>query len=199
MYNNIGGKIKVLAIVIGIVEAVSAVITGMVLCSDSYMVGSGFLTMLLGPVVAWISSWFLYAFGELVEKTSENEANTREIVNLLRRGAQSPATIRTQVPVQPIRPQPAAPVAPNAGRSGGNVGQTATVVDGENGKVRCSICNTEQPANRKVCWNCGAKFKEKLDPTAPYWCDTCGHPGPYDDRCPKCNSSVKRFNMNIEQ
>ena len=29
----------------------------------------------------------------------------------------------------------------------------------------------------------------------PYWCDNCGHAGPYDDRCPKCGSSLKRFNV----
>ena len=33
----------------------------------------------IAVVVSLVSSWFLYAFGELVEKTSATEANTRNI------------------------------------------------------------------------------------------------------------------------
>ena len=33
----------------------------------------------IAVVISLMSSWFLYAFGELVEKTSATEANTRNI------------------------------------------------------------------------------------------------------------------------
>ena len=68
MYDNIGGKIKNWAIWIFIVEAISAVIGGIVLIvNDNALLG--FLTMILGPIAAWISSWLLYGFGQLVESS----------------------------------------------------------------------------------------------------------------------------------
>lgn len=78
MYDNIGGKIKVLAKVIFIIEAIAAAITGIALmATDEYLLPIGFLVMIAGPIVAWISSWLLYGFGELIEKTCQIERNTR--------------------------------------------------------------------------------------------------------------------------
>ncbi len=68
MYDNIGGKIKGLAKTMFIVEAIGAIITGLVLLSiDEDLIGYGLLTLVCGPIVAWVGSWLLYAFGELVE------------------------------------------------------------------------------------------------------------------------------------
>ena len=68
MYDNIGGKIKGLAKTMFIVEAIGAVITGIVLlATDDDFILVGLLTLFCGPIVAWVSSWILYAFGELVE------------------------------------------------------------------------------------------------------------------------------------
>ena len=82
MYNNIGGKIKGLAIATFIVAAIAAVITGIVLmCIDEDLILYGVLTLILGPVLAWISSWLLYGFGELIDKVSDIERNTRGETN----------------------------------------------------------------------------------------------------------------------
>ena len=68
MYDNIGEKIRGLAKAVFIVEAIVAVIAGMVLCTaDDAFILEGLLTLFCGPIVAWVSSWILYAFGELVE------------------------------------------------------------------------------------------------------------------------------------
>ena len=68
MYDNIGGKIKGLAETVFIVEAVGAVITGIVLLAkNDDLILAGLLTLVCGPIVAYIGSWILYAFGELVE------------------------------------------------------------------------------------------------------------------------------------
>lgn len=81
-YANIGKKIKNWAKWIFIVEAISAVISGFcVLFSDLWWVG--LLVIIFGPIVAWVSSWILYAFGELVDKTMANEENTRNILKLM--------------------------------------------------------------------------------------------------------------------
>lgn len=90
LYGNIGGKIKGMAKVFFIVESIITILAGVALlisAIDSYNSEErfllGFFFLALGPVIAWISSWLLYAFGELVEKTRANENNTRQILSVL--------------------------------------------------------------------------------------------------------------------
>lgn len=77
MYKNIGKKIKGLAKATFIVEAISAVITGMILGIVWYSWGEyegAFVAlgiMVGGPIIAWVSTWLLYGFGELIDKTSK--------------------------------------------------------------------------------------------------------------------------------
>lgn len=78
MYNNIGGKIKILALVTAIVEAAGSVIAGIALMAeDDDLIPVGLLLWFVGPLVAWISSWLLYGFGELIAKVTDIERNTR--------------------------------------------------------------------------------------------------------------------------
>jgi predicted RNA-binding Zn-ribbon protein involved in translation (DUF1610 family) len=67
LYENIGAKIKNWAKWIFIAEAIGAIITGLALLFSDEELILGFLVMILGPIVAWVGSWILYAFGELVE------------------------------------------------------------------------------------------------------------------------------------
>ncbi len=77
MYSNIGGKIKLLAKATFIVEAIAAVIAGIVyMASDADKMPIGTLLMIVGPIVAWVSSWLLYGFGELIDKTCDIAQNT---------------------------------------------------------------------------------------------------------------------------
>ena len=87
LYENIGGKIKTWAKGIFIVEAIGSIITAIVLPiasgdPDDFILIS-VLIAIVGPIVAYIGSWILYAFGELVEKTADNENNTRQILKKL--------------------------------------------------------------------------------------------------------------------
>ena len=68
MYDNIGEKIKSLAKGTFITEAIIAIITAFSLfaSNDDLIIYALFL-LVLGPIGAWISSWILYAFGEIVE------------------------------------------------------------------------------------------------------------------------------------
>ena len=52
--------------------------------TDEDFILYGFLALVCGPIVALVGSWILYAFGELVEKTCDNESNTRMIIQLLK-------------------------------------------------------------------------------------------------------------------
>ena len=69
MFDNIGEKIKKLAIVIFAIEGVAAFILGfcLIITVTKFAV-LGFILMIIGPIVALISSWLLYGFGVLVEK-----------------------------------------------------------------------------------------------------------------------------------
>ncbi len=82
MYKNIGGKLKALAmgicIFVSILEFLAGI--GMIAVSDGSgeLIATGICMMLFGPVISWISSWILYGFGELIDKASAIERNTRK-------------------------------------------------------------------------------------------------------------------------
>lgn len=79
-YENIGSKIKSLAKTSFVVEAIAAVITGIALLLAEIDEGDfpfGLLVILAGPIVAWVSSWLIYGFGEIIDKLCDIEKNTR--------------------------------------------------------------------------------------------------------------------------
>jgi hypothetical protein len=100
VYENIGKKIKVLAQAIFILESIAAVITGIVLWID---IEEGWCATVLfgGPVVAWISSWLLYGFGELIDKVCDIERNTR--------GEATKSNSHVHTPTQSNTPEQAKP------------------------------------------------------------------------------------------
>ena len=70
MFDNIGDKIKGLAQMVFVVEAIAAVITGIALmASDEDLILYGLLVLIAGPIIAWVSSWLLYGFGQLIENS----------------------------------------------------------------------------------------------------------------------------------
>jgi len=84
VYENIGGKIKGFAKFIAWFGIIGSVIGGIAMISQGSnyyrssnpMMLPGILTIIAGSLASWISSWFTYGFGELIEKTSEIAANT---------------------------------------------------------------------------------------------------------------------------
>jgi len=83
MFNEIGKKLKGLALAMFIIGAVASIIIGTVLLiigidlEEILLWLTGIFTMIFGVIASWISSWFLYGFGELVDKTCDIERNTR--------------------------------------------------------------------------------------------------------------------------
>jgi cell shape-determining protein MreC len=75
MYNNIGKKIKALAKILCIVIAVFWIVIGFVLIfgrySSPFVRLIGFLTAIVGPFFAWVSSFLLYGYGVLIEQNAE--------------------------------------------------------------------------------------------------------------------------------
>lgn len=115
MYSEIGKKIKGLALAIFIIMTIGVAIGGLAMMAiDEELIIIGLLFVGLGTLFAWISTWMLYGFGELIDKVCDIERNTRG-------GIQTPAAPYGQMnqsyrmPVAPAAPTaPAAPVAPIA-------------------------------------------------------------------------------------
>lgn len=95
-YSDIGKKIKEWAVWIFIVKSVAAIITGIIgffiiFCSWEGDDGGfiwAFLCLLAIPLailIEFVSTWLLYGFGELIDKTVENERNTRNILDILKK------------------------------------------------------------------------------------------------------------------
>ena len=72
MFTNIGKKIKVLSVIFCVILVIAAIVTGIIFLIDSYdsyddfEVAIGLIIIIAGPIVAWISSFFMYGFGEII-------------------------------------------------------------------------------------------------------------------------------------
>ena len=87
MFDNIGGKIKTLAKVICWISIIASVILAIIIfvsAEDAYNeetnIMLGFVFLIGGILSSWLGSFFIYGFGELIEKATEIEKNTREKV-----------------------------------------------------------------------------------------------------------------------
>ena len=68
MFNNIGGKLKGLAYFLCSFGIISSLITGIITTEKDVLIG--ILTIVLGALFSWISSWITYAIGEIAENTA---------------------------------------------------------------------------------------------------------------------------------
>ncbi len=75
LFNNVGHKIKNLASIIAWIGIAFSLILGIIALSYR-IVTIGLTILFLGPLLSWVSSFCLYAFGQLVE-------NSDKIVSML--------------------------------------------------------------------------------------------------------------------
>ena len=81
MFYNVGRKIKFYAEVICYLGIALSLIGGiwlMIKGAEGYpvLIIAGIATLLFGGFSAWIFSWFIYGFGELIDKAAEIAENT---------------------------------------------------------------------------------------------------------------------------
>ena len=71
MFNNIGKKIKLWAKITCWIGIIGCIILGIIFCALTYIsyafLISGLCTLIVGPFIAWISSWLLYSWGDVVD------------------------------------------------------------------------------------------------------------------------------------
>ena len=70
MFEDIGSKIKTTAQIFCWIGISLSIIFTFIFWSQQ-LVGSGFICLFVGPIASWISSFALYGFGELIEKTTK--------------------------------------------------------------------------------------------------------------------------------
>lgn len=77
MFDNISEKIKSLASTVAWIGIICCILIGIILFAiglsiynGMVMVIVGFLIAILGSLLSWFSSWVLYGFGVLIEKTT---------------------------------------------------------------------------------------------------------------------------------
>ena len=149
MFDNIGGKIKTLALVSTIIGMVAFGIYGLALLFSGAVL-IGILVAGLGCLSAWIGSFLLYGFGELIEQQAMNNAYSAQIVRLLSRQANPPKQTTTNAS------------AGSNGKSGYSLSQMAEQRNVNTAKGSdfwlCKSCKTKNDAFALYCKNCG-QFK----------------------------------------
>ena len=71
LYTNIGGKIKTLAQIVCCLGIIGSVVYGIYFYNAYYSVrGVGLVIIFGGSLFSWVSLFFVYGFGELIEKTT---------------------------------------------------------------------------------------------------------------------------------
>ncbi len=102
LYSNIGEKIKTWAKWIFIIESVCAVISSFALMGNDAAL-AGFILLFAGPLAALVSTWLLYAFGQLVEDTHflRNQKEGKSLP-LLKPTPDTKTSAPTAIPTAPL-------------------------------------------------------------------------------------------------
>ena len=103
MFDNIGNKIKTLALVTSIITIVACVFVSILMAvREQYWYAAVFVT--LGPLFAWISSFLLYGFGQLIENSDKIANNTEDILREMANTSPDKPTVETnnQVETKPV-------------------------------------------------------------------------------------------------
>ena len=156
-FEKIGEKIKGLARTLFVIEAIVSMIMGIsLMVTHETLIFPGILVIVLGPVFAWISSWLLYGFGEIIDKLTKIEENTRACLPPKETAAPADASAENIVTADEAKPvcivpeeevNPVYVVPEDAGY---------TIVEGK--EISCNKCGCRQKIGRSSCWNCDAPF-----------------------------------------
>lgn len=84
-----GAKIKKYAKTLFVIESIAAIIAGLgMMASDEDMFLYGLLIAVAGIAVAYISSLFMAAFGDLVQSSIDNKAVNEQILAAVKKDAE---------------------------------------------------------------------------------------------------------------
>ena len=69
MFNNIGGKLKMVAEIFTVTGIIVSIIFGILMFAENFLYG--LLIMIAGSLISWLSSLVMYGFGHLIENTDK--------------------------------------------------------------------------------------------------------------------------------
>ncbi len=167
LYGNIGEKIQRWAIWLFIVEAISAVVAGIVIMInasdiDDIAYFAGILTIVLGPIAALVGSWILYGFGQLIKDVHKlaTDSTIRSIddkIQVLTNSIINEKNSKAKTEREETTNNSSVSTFPSTEHHSGDAGKFH--VNYDKNTMTCAVCNFEQPIGRKTCWKCGASFK----------------------------------------
>ena len=107
-FDNIGGKIKKVAIICFIIGCSVSGIAALATLFGEGEFWAVLLILTLGPIASWLSCFLLYGFGELVESSSDNRKLLASIAHNMSQNKQYLAAIANKTTVtQKATPKPA--------------------------------------------------------------------------------------------
>ena len=158
MFKNPGDKIKGLAVANFFIDCLAAVIGGIVLICDDYG-WVGFVTIVGGLFIAYVTALLLYGFGELIENSSYLKPKEKEpeILPHFNKSATQPSV---QQQPKAVTPQQTTTSTNAKNESEPHEGPVHPIVSStDDNMIICPKCGCSQVSNRRVCWKCGAKFE----------------------------------------
>ena len=104
MYDNVGTKIKNLAIGTFVAEMIASIIGGILLMVE-VSIAIGLVALFLGIIVAWISSCILYGFGEIIVETSSVKQELIELNQIITKEIEKEAKKAKAQTIKKIHPK----------------------------------------------------------------------------------------------
>ena len=132
MFENIGSKIKTVAIAAFVLGAVASVVLGAMLSQQGII---GLFVAAIGVLTSWISSLALYGFGQLIENTDTIAAHIRKIQMKEEREAFIKSAPKTPIPTSST--------------------SSASRTFNESGMWTCPHCGSLNDRSRDKCKECG--------------------------------------------
>ncbi len=85
MFDKVSSKLKMVASIFVIIGSLASFISSIVLFTGE-KIAVGIVVLICGIFLSWVSALLIYGFGELIEKASQIEKNTRysatqEVIN----------------------------------------------------------------------------------------------------------------------
>jgi len=198
MFDNIGGKIKKLSKIFCWIGIIADIFVGFYLIAlgegkisgiNAIFIIVGWIIIILGPIISWISSFFMYGFGQLIEN-SDMLIKKMDMASITTNSKQGKDR-KPQVEAQPKKANNAKP-------------KVIIFNDFEyisEDKIKCRGCGTIQNSNRNVCFECGRYFAQSSEGNyVDFPCPDCGEMLSYPKEnlsanqelnCPHCNTLLK--------
>lgn len=142
MFENIGGKIKTLAMAICVLGVVASLILAVVFCFQADVL-LGVVVLIGGCLASWVGSFCLYGFGELIEETSITRQINADIMKHLKAASGEENSEQNRLA--------------EAFRRASSVGSYTIpgAKSTSDDSWRCKKCNSVNHRTQKYCASCG--------------------------------------------